>query len=307
MKIKSITIDRADLKHGLGLRLIEGFELNIEGYDEYDNRLTKKYFQGFNFHYNHHTLNYRIETRFEATENIINHLFALNVETQNEALLKALNFTFIFNKNYLFSSHYFKADSMKKPEMTGVPLLMENGKNLPEFLEMLDEETFEDISTSLIGEVELVQGIRIERGTVPQLIFEEEISNKKYHVGLQEISDGTVHFIAIMSAILGNKEAVGIMIEEPERHMHRKVLSYILDTMRNSNKQIFFTTHSMELVEELELNEILFLYRDYNGNTQSKRAIDIYNIKKIMKIYKNDLVGILKTGILDDLNLEEDS
>jgi len=305
-KIKSIIMDRADLKHGLGTRFIRGFDAHIKGYENYSNSLDKKYFQGFNFHYNHHTLNYRIETRFEATENTINHLFALNVGTQNQTLLQPINFIFMFNKSYLFSSHYFKADSMKRPEMTGIPLLKKNGKNLPEFLETLDEETFEEISTSLIGEVELVNGISIEKGAVPKLVFKEEIDDKVYDIGLQDISDGTVHFIAIMSAILGNREAVGIMIEEPERHIHMKVLSYILDTMRDDSKQIFFTTHSMELVQALELDEILFLYRDYNGDTKSKRAKNIHNIKKIMKIYKNDLVEILKIGILDDLNLEED-
>lgn len=307
-KIKSIIIDRADLKQGVGARIIGDFESFIEGYNKsYDELLNKKNYQGFNFNYNHTTLRYTIFTRYAKTQETIANLFALNIEKQNEVLRKEMNLTFIFNKNSLFSSHYFKADSMKRPEMTGVPLLMENGKNLPEFLQELDDETFEDISTSLIGEVELVQGIRIEKGVVPQLVFEEEVSEKKHYVALQDISDGTVHFIAIMSAILGNKQAVGLMIEEPERHMHMKVLSYILDTMRDDDKQIFFTTHNMEILQQLELNEIIFMFRDYKGDTKSKRAEDIYNIKKLMKIYKNDLVEMLKIGILDDMNLEEDS
>ncbi len=298
-KIKSITIDRADLKHGFSTRFIRGFEFHMEGYEEYSNSLDKKYFQGFNFHYNHHTLNYRIETRFEATENTINHLFALNIDSQNQALLRPINFTFMFNKNYLFSSHYFKADSMKRPEMTGIPLLMENGKNLPEFLETLDEETFEEISTSLIGEVELVNGISIEKGAVPKLVFKEEVADKVYDIGLQDISDGTVHFIAIMSAILGNREAVGIMIEEPERHMHMKVLSYILDTMRDSNKQIFFTTHSGELLKILKQNEIIFLYRDEDtGDTKSLNASKIKLLDKVFKRHKYELSDILKNEVL---------
>lgn len=307
-KIKSIPIDRADLKQGVSARIIGSFSEYIERYEAYyDGALKKKNYQGFNFIYNQTSLRYEISTRYGKTEESIVSLFALNVEQQNEALKKEMNLTFIFNKNYLFSSHYFKADSMKRPEMTGIPLLMENGKNLPEFLQELDDETFEDISTSLIGEVELVQGIRIEKGVVPQLIFEEEIGDKKHYVALADISDGTVHFIAIMSAILGNRQAVGIMIEEPERHMHMKVLSYILDTMRDDDKQIFFTTHSMEIVQQLDLDEIIFMYRDYDGDTKSKRAKDIHGIKKLMKIYKNDLVEMLKIGILDDMNLEEDS
>ncbi|MEA3490700.1 MAG: AAA family ATPase [Campylobacterota bacterium] len=306
-KIKSIEIDRADLMQGLSTRIIGDFESHIERYgDYYDEVLQKKNYQSFDFKYNHISLRYEISTRYEKTEESIANLFALQIENKNETLNRAMNLTFIFNKNYLFSSHYFKADSMKRPEMTGMPLLMENGKNLPEFLETLDEEVFADISISLIGEVELVQGIHIEKGAVPKLIFEEEVNGKIYPVGIRDISDGTVHFVAIMSVIIGNKQAIGVMIEEPERHMHMKVLTYILDTMRDDDKQIFFTTHSMELLQQLKLDEIIFLYRDYDGDTQSKRAKDIYNIEKIMKIYKDDLVEMLKTGILDDLNLEED-
>ena len=304
-KIKSTTIDRADLKQGISARIIEKFESHIERYSVYyDGILNKKNYQGFNFHYNHTTLRYEILTRYANTEETIANLFALNIEQKNEVLKKEMNLTFIFNKNYLFSSHYFKADSMKKPEMTGIPLLMENGKNLPEFLETLNEEIFDDISTSLIGEVELVQGIRIEKGAVPKLVFEEEVNNKKNDVTLLNISDGTVHFIAIMSAILGNKQAVGLMIEEPERHMHMKVLSYILDTMRDDDKQIFFTTHSMEIVQQLKLDEIIFMFRDYEGDTKSKRAIEIYNIKKLMKLYKNDLVEMIKIGIIGEYENE---
>ncbi len=299
-KIKSITLDKADLKHGLTTRIIGAFESYIEHYNTYDESLNKKNFQSFNFNYNHTTLRYEILARYERTESVISNLFALKIVEKNQLLEKEMDLTFIFNKNHLFSSHYFKADSMKRPEMTGIPLLMENGKNLPEYLQDMNEEIFEDISTSLIGEVELVQGIRIEKGVVPQLVFEEEMGDKVHYVGLQDISDGTVHFIAIMSAIMGNKEAIGLMIEEPERHMHMKVLSYILNTMRDDDKQIFFTTHSMEILHQIELEEVIFMFRDYDGNTQSKRAKDIYNIKKLMKLYKNDLVEMIKIGIVGE-------
>lgn len=103
-----------------------------------------------------------------------------------------------------------------------------------------------------------------------------------------------------MSAILGNKSSLALLIEEPERHMHMKVLSYILDTMRDDDKQIFFTTHSMEIVQQLKLDEIIFMFRDYDGDTKGQRAKEIYNIKKLMKLYKNDLVEMIKIGIIGE-------
>ena len=108
-----------------------------------------------------------------------------------------------------------------------------------------------------------------------------------------------------MSALIANgREIETIMIEEPERHLHMKVLSYILNSMRDSESQIFFTTHSTEMSSELNLDEIIFMFRDFNGDTKGIRAKDIKNIEKIMDRYDKDLVSIIQMGILDDLEDE---
>ena len=83
-----------------------------------------------------------------------------------------------------------------------------------------------------------------------------------------------------------------------------KVLSYILNSMRDSESQIFFTTHSTEMLSELKLDELIFMFRDFEGATKAIRAKDIKNIKKIMKRYKNDLVEMIRIGILDGLEDE---
>ena len=74
--------------------------------------------------------------------------------------------------------------------------------------------------------------------------------------------------------------------------------------MRDCEAQIFFTTHSTEMLSELNLDEIIFMFRDFDGDTKGIRAKDIKNINKIMKRYKNDLVSIIQMGILDDLEDE---
>lgn len=108
-----------------------------------------------------------------------------------------------------------------------------------------------------------------------------------------------------MSALIANgREIETIVIEEPERHLHMKVLSYILNSMRDCEAQIFFTTHSTEMLSELNLDEIIFMFRDFDGDTKGIRAKDIKNIKKIMRIYKNDLVEMIRIGILDGLEDE---
>lgn len=301
-KIKSIEVVTNDLIKGFGLKVIKDFDSYIDSYNSYCEQLDKKIYRSFDFTYNHFTLNYTLNSRYDTTKEIIKKLFVLNIK-DDEYLKSQIKFSDIFYKNSLFQSYYFQSHEMKRPEPFGISTLYENGKNLPEFLVDLyknDKELFEDIATSLIGEVELVNSIEVRDESIPELIFKEELNDKSYPISIQTISDGTLHFIAIMSAIIGDKNSQGIMIEEPERHMHMKVLSYILNTMRDDEKQIFFTTHSTEMLSLLKLDEIIFMFRDYEGDTKGIRAKDIPNIKKIMKLFKNDLVSMIQMGVVGE-------
>lgn len=293
-KIKSIVIDKSDLDNGFGLRIFEDIKDFIKNYDSYIQKLDdNKNYRPFRFDYNSTTKQRSLQTRYETTVDMVEKLFG--IEKDN-----ILNFKNIFNKSSLFASHYFHAHDIKRVQESGFGYLLENGTNLTEYLENLDQEIFEDISTSLIGEVELVTSIEIKGESIPEVVFNEELNDKIFPVSIKNISDGTIHFLAIMTAVLGNQNSIGMMIEEPERHMHMKVLSYILNTMRDDGKQIFFTTHSTEMLSELELDEIIFMFRDYEGDTKGIRAKDIPNIKKIMKLFKNDLVSMIQMGVVGE-------
>jgi len=291
-KIKSFIIDKHNFKD-FGLRIFGDFEGWISNFRLHLEQLNKKQYRPFRFNYNSITKQKVIETRYDSTYQIVEKLLGIN---QNGIF----DFKNIFNKSSLFASHYFHAHDIKRVQESGYDFLLENGTNLTEYLESLNRSTFEDISTSLIGEVELVNSIEIKGESIPEVVFNEEINDKSYPVSMKNISDGTIHFLAIMSAVLGDKNSIGMMIEEPERHMHMKVLSYILNAMRDDDKQIFFTTHSTEMLSLLELDEIIFMFRDYDGDTKAQRAKDIPNIKKIMKLYKNDLVSMIQMGVVGE-------
>lgn len=304
-KIKSINIDKADLNNGLGLRVFDSFEEFIGNYSKYVQVLEKKQYKSFDYAYNSSTLKYEIKTKYEITERLIQLLLGLEIDKKNGILEKAMDFKLLFNKSSLFMSHYFHSHDIKtRSESTGYFKLLKDGTNLVEYLSNLDKDIFEEISNSLIGEVELISSLELKDGFVSEVLFNEEVNGEKYPIKLQKVSDGTVHFVAIMSALIGNNYSIGIMIEEPERHLHMKVLSYILNSMRDCEAQIFFTTHSTEMLSELNLDEIIFMFRNFDGDTKGIRAKDIKNIKKIMKRYKNDLVSIIQMGILDDLEDE---
>jgi len=304
-KIKSINIDKGDLTNGLGLRVFDSFEEFINNHSKYVQNLEKKQYKSFDYLYNSSTLKYEIKTKYEITERLIQLLLGLEIDNKNGILEKAMDFKLLFNKSSLFVSHYFHSHDIKtRSESIGGFKLLKDGTNLVEYLTNLDKDVFEEISNSLIGEVELISSLELKDGFVSEVVFNEEVNGEKYPIKLQKVSDGTIHFVAIMSALIGNNYSIGIMIEEPERHLHMKVLSYILNSMRDCEAQIFFTTHSTEMLSELTLDEIIFMFRDFVGDTKGIRAKDIKNIKKIMKRYKNDLVEMIRIGILDGLEDE---
>lgn len=299
-KIKSINIDKADLTNGLGLRVFDSFEEFIGNYSKYIQVLEKKQYKSFDYTYNNSTLKYEIKTKYEITEKLVQLLLGLEIDKKNGILEKAMDFKLLFNKSSLFMSHYFHSHDIKtRSESTGYFKLLKDGTNLVEYLSNLDKDIFEDISTSLIGEVELISSLELKDGFVSEVVFNEEVNGKKYPIKLQKVSDGTVHFVAIISALIGNDYSIGIMIEEPERHLHMKVLSYILNTMRDDDKQIFFTTHSGELLKILNQEEIIFLYRDEeNGDTKGLSALKIKSLKKVFETNKYDISEIITNEVL---------
>jgi predicted ATPase len=267
----------------------------ITNYLEYSEELDKKRYSSFDFTYNHMTFNYILSSNKNQKSTIFNFL-GLNLNSTNN-IIKPIDFSKFFGRGSIFESHYFHAHLIKEKQIIPKTANLDKyGTNLVAFLNGLSQETLEEISMSLIGEVEQVNGIELSDEAIRKLYFVED----RYKISLEETSDGTVHFVAIISAVLGNKTSMALMIEEPERHMHMKVLSTILETMRCDNKQMFFTTHSTEILQQLKLDEILFMFRDYDGNTKGQRAKDIPNIKKIMKLFKGNLVEMIQTGVLGE-------
>jgi uncharacterized protein len=281
-KIKAINIDKKDIKSNLELKAYNNNITNyINFYDDYLEKLNKKNYKKFkNLDDNELILKL---SKFEKN----------NLKNQNKVILN------IFGVKSFNEVFYFHPQTIKKQQNYETDFLLKDGTNLAYFLNTLDEDTFNDISTSLIGEVELIESIEILNGAIPTIIFNENSNGNIKPLIQQKVSDGTINFLAIMTALYGSKSNC-LIFEEPERHMHMQTLSYILNTMRDTDKQIFFTTHSSEILEQLKLDEIIFLFRDYNGDTKGQRAKDIPNIKNFMKQYKNDLIGLVKLGIIGE-------
>ena len=275
-KIKKIKIEKEDIDNNSLNRI---YNYDIKHYDKYIDALDKKRYM---------SIENDLKLKDSSFKKITTDTMDINLMIKN-----------IFGVENIFSSFYFHPKEIKNNQKYEEKFLLKDATNLAYYLKTLDSDVFEDISMSLIGEVDLVESIELLDGAFPIIIFKENTDGLINKISQHRVSDGTIHFLSIMTALKTSKSNC-LMFEEPERHMHMKTLSYILNTMRESDKQIFFTTHSTEILQQLKLDEILFMFRDYDGDTKGQRAKDIVNIKKIMKLFKGDLVEMIQTGVLGE-------
>lgn len=154
----------------------------------------------------------------------------------------------------------------------------------------------------MIGIVNEIDAIDVQETFGNYLIGFHE---KNKQIGIDMVSDGTINLLATITAL--NQEddkSILLAFDEPERYLHLKAVNYLLESFRASEKQILITTHSTEILKYANLDEIVFIYRDADGDTQSIRANKIEGLKDMLKelSYKRDLTldELIADGIIGD-------
>ncbi len=205
-----------------------------------------------------------------------------------------------------FSTYYFIPRNIKEKVVSG-NTLNEEGTNISSVLHFIQKdfpEVFNKISDSLIEIVEEVKEVKVVEDPVfsrETLLFTER--NAKKLIPVDVISDGTINLLATITALYEPMLKSLIAIEEPERHLHLKAISYLMETFRDvseNNRQILITTQSSEIMRnvDFETDNIILLFRDYDGNTKavSHKAIEGFNRK--LRRFNYDLPSMIKMDLL---------
>ena len=119
-------------------------------------------------------------------------------------------------------------------------------------------------------------------------------------------SDGTLRFLAMISALLGPKPARFYFFEELDNGLHparrHLLLQLIEQRVARSNMQIVATTHSSQLLNVLSpytLDAISLVYRlEERPDAQIKRILDIPDARHILQ--EHDLASLHAMGWLED-------
>jgi len=204
-------------------------------------------------------------------------------------------------KTYAFNTETIRNQSHKK----STDELKKDGSNLGKTLYEIKKNnpnSFEIISNSMIGVVNEIDGVDVQETFGNYLIGFHE---KDKTIGIDMVSDGTINLLATITA-LNQEDDKNILLafDEPERYLHLKAVNYLLDSFRASEKQILITTHSTEILKYANLDEIIFIYRDSDGDTQSIRANKIDGLQDMLKelSYERDLTldELIADGVIGD-------
>ena len=199
-------------------------------------------------------------------------------------------------------------DLMKLPSFSGQNVLGDRGENLSSvMLDICRDETRKAILLDWLQSLTPMDAKDFdfpEDFTGKVLLRIEEASGQK--TTAYSASDGTLRFLGLLAALLGNQRSRFYFFEEPENGIHPNRLSLLLQLMEqevaNSSMQIVITTHSPLLLNFLSPTSLEYASLMYRkGDRAESRITKIMDIPNARELVANDgLSSLLDSGWLED-------
>jgi predicted ATPase len=199
-------------------------------------------------------------------------------------------------------------DVMRFPTFAGQNVLGDRGENLSSvMLDICRDETRKAILLDWLQSLTPMDAKDFdfpEDFTGKVLLRIEEASGQK--TTAYSASDGTLRFLGLLAALLGNQRSRFYFFEEPENGIHPNRLSLLLQLMQqevaNSSMQIVITTHSPLLLnflspESLEYASLMYRIGD-RSESRITKIMDIPNAREL--VVNEGLSSLLDSGWLED-------
>ena len=183
---------------------------------------------------------------------------------------------------------YLTADYARAtPEAGPQERLSEIGDNLPNVIQYLKEQhpdRLAQILSTLTNRIPRLESIDAEMMQDGRLLLQVKDAPFQRPILAKFASDGTLKMLAYLTVLYDPDPPQLIGIEEPENHLHPRLLSELAEECRTASgqSQLMVTTHSPFFVDALRPEELWILYRTEKGFTQAKRAMDMQGIPEFM-------------------------
>ena len=104
-------------------------------------------------------------------------------------------------------------------------------------------------------------------GTNFEMLLEEDGLNRSIH--LSKVSDGTLRYLCLITALMTNKKSV-LCIDEPETGLHPDMLFNIAQAIKDAGETstVILSTHSAQLLNYFDLETVRVFEKDEENATQ---------------------------------------
>jgi len=173
---------------------------------------------------------------------------------------------------------YLSADRARSvPEAGPQERLSITGDNLPNVIQYLLEQHPDRLSQILktlsqrVPRLEKVDSTIMADG---RLLLQIKDAPFEQPILAKFTSDGTLKMLSYLTVLYDPDPPPLIGIEEPENHLHPRLLPELAEECRNASarSQLMVTTHSPFFVNGLRPDELWVLYRDERGYTQARQT-----------------------------------
>ncbi len=169
-------------------------------------------------------------------------------------------------------------NQIKKPWPLGTDdFVNSDASNLVSFFDNMRDyqpEIFAAIKKDLTECLHEIKDIRFKKIKFDGVISKQIVLFDIYGRGFMadEVSEGTLYFLALLAIIHQPSPPKHLMIEEPEKGIHprrlHEVMNFIFDLADKKDTQIIMTSHSPQVVNEFEdFPESVFVFDNENGVT----------------------------------------
>ncbi len=124
------------------------------------------------------------------------------------------------------------------------------------------------------------------------LVWRENGGLEFFH---NQLSEGTLRFLCLVTLLLSPNLPALVMIDEPEISMHPEMLMIIAGLLQEASKRstIFVATHSDRLIKWLEPHELLVLNKEKGFSTLQRADDPKLNIQEWLKTYTLDQLWLM--------------
>ena len=227
-------------------------------------------------------------------------------EEKNELMLTriALLLPPFFSENTFIRVFDFDPRELKKSSsMASVKILDENGSNLASILQTIlrSKENNKKLTLLLRQFLPFVEAISVENNPDKSFSYKirESYNGKPFYANF--LSDGTVSIIALILALYFEDHSNIIILEEPERNIHPRLLARLISSAEDvsKEKQVIITTHNPEMLKHAGIANVRLVSRKSDGKT----IVNTPNEScKVQEFLKNDLglEDLFSQGLLEE-------